>query len=435
MKSNIQNSVRQRSRKLFSGFFMVMVVLYFSTNIVAQDNTTADMNSYTQYSGIVLDNQNNEPLIFATLSISGTNIATVCNSEGEFILKVPDKNLNNSILVSFLGYKSKEIKISDLKPNDNKIKLDMISVSLAEVSVFPNDPNYLIRAVLEKRTSNYMDSPLMMTSFYRETIKTGRKYASLSEAVVDVLKQPYDSYRPDFVKIQKARKTVDYDKLDTLVFKLMGGPYSSLMQDVMKDPYLVLTNDMFGNLEFSLNTITRINDKLAYVLVFKEKGNSDIPLYSGKLYIDVESLAVTSATYQLNVSNKQEAADMFIKKKPAGATVYPTEATYLVNYREKDGKWFFSYSRGQVNFKVNWKKKLFNTNYFATIEMATTNWKNTAEKTIKASERLKPNVIMENYASGFSDDNFWGAYNVIEPEKSIEIAIKKIQKNLDKMSE
>ena len=35
-------------------------------------------------------------------------------------------------------------------------------------------------------------------------------------------------------------------------------------------------------------------------------------------------------------------------------------------------------------------------------------------------------------ASGFSDPNFWGAYNIIEPEKSIESAIKKISKQLNK---
>jgi hypothetical protein len=35
-------------------------------------------------------------------------------------------------------------------------------------------------------------------------------------------------------------------------------------------------------------------------------------------------------------------------------------------------------------------------------------------------------------ASGFSDPDFWGEFNVIEPEKSIETAIKKIQKQLEK---
>ena len=40
---------------------------------------------------------------------------------------------------------------------------------------------------------------------------------------------------------------------------------------------------------------------------------------------------------------------------------------------------------------------------------------------------------MSDEASGFSDPEFWGEYNVIEPEKPIESAIKKIQKQLEKI--
>jgi hypothetical protein len=37
---------------------------------------------------------------------------------------------------------------------------------------------------------------------------------------------------------------------------------------------------------------------------------------------------------------------------------------------------------------------------------------------------------LEDEAIGFSDPDFWGEYNIIEPEKSIESAIKKIQRQL-----
>lgn len=67
------------------------------------------------------------------------------------------------------------------------------------------------------------------------------------------------------------------------------------------------------------------------------------------------------------------------------------------------------------------------------MEMAITDWETLPEKpTIKYRDRLKSSVIMSDEASGFSDPNFWGTYNVIEPEKPIENAIKKIQKQLRK---
>jgi len=46
---------------------------------------------------------------------------------------------------------------------------------------------------------------------------------------------------------------------------------------------------------------------------------------------------------------------------------------------------------------------------------------------------LRTSVIMSDKTLGFSDPEFWGEYNVIEPEKSIETAIKKIKKQLKKI--
>lgn len=117
------------------------------------------------------------------------------------------------------------------------------------------------------------------------------------------------------------------------------------------------------------------------------------------------------------------------------ATVYPFTANYRIDYREKDGKWYYGYSRIELGLKVNWKKKLFNTNYNSTIEMAVTDWEvNSDKKPVLPKERLRPSIVISDEASGFSEPDFWGEFNVIEPEKSIESAIKKIQKQLEKKS-
>jgi hypothetical protein len=48
---------------------------------------------------------------------------------------------------------------------------------------------------------------------------------------------------------------------------------------------------------------------------------------------------------------------------------------------------------------------------------------------------MKTSMILTDEAIGFSDPDFWGSYNIIEPEKSIENAIKKIIKQLSKSKE
>jgi hypothetical protein len=135
----------------------------------------------------------------------------------------------------------------------------------------------------------------------------------------------------------------------------------------------------------------------------------------------------------MNISDRQAASQMFVVKKPFNARIYPVEASYRMDYFEKDGKWYFGYSRIELGLRINWKRKLFNTTYHSTIEMAVTDWRNaSAEDVSLRKDRLRSNVIINDEAKGFSEPEFWGEFNVIEPEKPIESAIKKIKKQLEK---
>ena len=113
-----------------------------------------------------------------------------------------------------------------------------------------------------------------------------------------------------------------------------------------------------------------------YELSFEQKPEINEPLFLGKLFIQSETLAVSEIHFSLNTNNKEEASRIFIKKQPVGANVYPENVSYIVKYREQEGKWYFSYSKADLNFKVNWKKKLFNTNYNVLSEMAVTDRNN-----------------------------------------------------------
>jgi len=154
-------------------------------------------------------------------------------------------------------------------------------------------------------------------------------------------------------------------------------------------------------------------------------------LYYGTLFISKESSALIRATYSLNISNKKEASLLFIKKKPNGVFIRPLFINYRVDYRNKNDKWFYSYSNAELSFKVKKRRKLFNSIYSLSIEMATTDWKlSVPNEDWNRRDNIKESIIMSEATLGFSDPKFWGEYNVIEPEKSIESAIRKIQKSL-----
>lgn len=104
---------------------------------------------------------------------------------------------------------------------------------------------------------------------------------------------------------------------------------------------------------------------------------------------------------------------------------------YDIDYHQQDGKWYFGYSNAQLLFVVNWKKKLFNSRYLVDSEMAVTNWQPQSEDRIKKGDNfLNKRVVMADDISGFTDLQFWGSNNIIEPDKSIQNAIEKIQENI-----
>jgi hypothetical protein len=421
--------------KSFSPIKLAMV-LFLAVATMGWSIPASSQSTYQLYQGYVIDETTSSPLIFATVGIEGTNISTVTNTEGNFTIKIPSENMNAFLKIAYLGYENLNIPISELKPNKvNKLVMKTVMVNLAEINVFPNDPVMIINKAIEMRKENYSTEALQMTAFYRETIKKRRTYVGIAEAVIQILKMPYNTSREDQVKLFKGRKSTDVEKMDTLLFKLQGGPYATLMIDVVKEPYMILSDDIRDSYDYSFVNITRINGKLNYIIEFKQKPHVSNPLFYGRIYIDVDKFAINSISFSLNTENKEEASSFFIKRKPAGVKVYPTAANYLVNYTEKDGKWYFNYSRGEVSFKVSWKKRLFNNVYSTMVEMAVTDWKKADEKSFKPSDRIRMNVIMSETVNGFSDDNFWEDYNTIEPEQSIDAAIRKIRKKLDKISE
>jgi hypothetical protein len=431
----MKKSASHQSISLMLYTSTVLFLLVFSLNSQATSlfqEPIQEIQKNKEFKGHVLDNKTKEPLAYVDINISGTNIGTITNNEGEFLLKVPSDYLDKTIQVSILGYTKKEIPIESLKNEDTKILMEVSITELENVNVYGiKDAEALVRATLNRKSEFYDNDNAKMTAFYRETIKKRNKNASLSEAVLTIYKQPYSNNKHDDVSLLKSRKSTDYSKLDTLALKLQGGPFSTLYTDIIKYPEYIFDRGNLSNYQFTFDASTELNNRLVYVVNFKQKINNNEPLYYGKLYIDSQTLALTSAVYNLNIEDKDLASEMFVRKKPNKVKVYPTVASYRVDYRTKNGKWHYGYGKIQLTFKVNWKHKLFNSEYTLSSEMAITDWKKTDE-TNYLGEKLSPRVILNEKASGFSDPEFWGEYNIIEPEKSIENAIKKINKQLEK---
>lgn len=424
-----------KTRILFTAIASALLLVMTTGDAMASSapgKSKKEQQQVTTIRGRVVDAETNQPLVFAGIAVQGSNVSTVTNLDGEFTLKLPEGE-TGKLEFSYIGYKNKVMALDEMKTNGqrNIIALETAMIPIKEVIVKPLVPEDIMEQVISRFDENY---PLMandMTGFYRETIRKNRNYISIGEAVVEVFKAPYQSdLRYDAVRIYKGRKSNDVEKMDTVLFKLQGGPTTTLYLDVVKNPETFLTREALNQYDLELASIVVIDDRTNYVINFYQKPSITTPLYQGRLFVDIETFAVAQAEFSFNLENKELAASMFIRKKPMGMQVTPELTSYMVRYREQNGKWYFTHSRAEVKFKVDWKKKLFNTNYTTMSELAITD--RTEEDVIKFSnkERIKPSDFFTEEVAAFADPEFWGDYNVIEPDQSIEAAIRKLSRKV-----
>lgn len=425
--------------KKYSKFLLaatVIVVAFTAKPVfagVAPGEGNNSQQDFITIRGKVVDVTDKSPLVFASVAVAETNVATVANIDGEFLIKVFEADVSKNLEISYVGYKNKIIPISQLR-NDgykNTIELETAPIPIREVIVRPLDPEEIVRNAIGRIGKNYVDVPNLMTAFYRETIRKNRTYVSIGEAVVEIFKAPYaNELRFDGSRLYKGRKNADVEKMDTVLFKLQGGPISVLQLDIVKNTESVLTLDAMKYYDYYISSVVEIDNKPHYVVNFKQKPSTDIPLFMGSLYIQTDTYAITEAEFGFNLEDKEAVASIFIRKKPLGMEVTPEIATYRTRYREQDGRLSFTYSRAEVKFKVDWKKKLFNTYYTTMSEIAITD--RTDQEAIKFSgrEKIRPYDVFSEQVSAFADPEFWGDYNIIEPDQSIESAIKRLSRKL-----
>jgi hypothetical protein len=394
--------------------------------------TSSAQNTFVTINGLLKDAKTGEKITYATITVPNTGIGTVSNSDGEFTLKVNNSLNAENFEVSHLSYATKKFKISEAVGKENTFYLEIQPVQLKEMSVLPQDARGIVEMAFGNISKNYSEVPNMMTGFYREYVMQRRDYLSISEAVIDIYKAPYSTMQADQVKIYKGRKGSNVKKADTLMVQLQGGPKVLMLLDIVKNTDLSIALDNLDNYRFEFGSVVNIDNKQNWVITFSPNIVLEDPLYFGKLYISQDNMAITRAEFSLDLRDENKASGVFIKKKPVGLHFMPTSTSYLVTYKEQNGKYYLNYVRVDLKFRCDWNRKLFKNNYTIMSEAAITGRRENDVVRFTSQEVFRSSMVFAEKVEDFTDADFWGEYNIIEPEISIENAIKKLTKNMEK---
>ncbi|GAB6394347.1 MAG: carboxypeptidase-like regulatory domain-containing protein [Bacteroidales bacterium] len=413
--------------KQTAGYLVALGMWITLFPLQAQENETDS--SYYTVSGTVRDAKNRKRLEYVNISVPGSNIGTVTNADGEFSIKIKHILRARNVEVSHVGYLNEIIPLNGRDISGYSVLMTSTDNLLDEVIVRARDPRYIIEEAIDRIAQNYSPQSNLLTGFYRETAQKGRRYINISEAVIDIYKTPYSrNIDSDRVQIFKGRSLLSQKRGDTLMVKLLGGPNLSTYVDIVKNPEILLSKETLAYYSFKMEESVMIDARPQYVISFRPQAILPYALYYGKLFIDRERLSFTRAEFNLDMDDRNKATDAILKKKPFGLKFRPLEVSFLVTYKERNNLTYLSYIRNEVRFRCDWKKKLFATSYTILSEMVVTDSR--AEDITNIPYRLafKQSQSLSDKVSDFMDEDFWGAYNIIEPTESLESAVTKLKK-------
>ena len=114
-----------------------------------------------------MTDQKQDPLLGATVIIKGTSIGTVTNADGKFTLKVPEDM--KTLLVSFIGYKSKEVQLG---------VADSIAIVLEEDVVAMED--VVVTGFFERRKEGVAGTVTTIKKEDLQKLSTGNIFTTIS---------------------------------------------------------------------------------------------------------------------------------------------------------------------------------------------------------------------------------------------------------------
>ncbi|MDR1504058.1 MAG: carboxypeptidase-like regulatory domain-containing protein [Prevotella sp.] len=386
--------------------------------------------NYITISGVVKDKNSNKKLEYVSISVPGTNIGTITNTDGVFSIKLNNALEAKTLEISHIGYRNMKFPINRedighevtiyLIPNVNLLK---------DVIVQPVDAQKLVEEAIHKIGDNNSAEVNMLTGFYRETIRKRRNYINISEAILDIYKTPYtQDIAGDRVQVYKGRKLISPKPNDTLIVKFQGGPNLSTFMDVVKNPELFLDINALGIYRYTMEESVMIDERPHYVVSFSPQVVLPYALHYGKLYIDKQSLTFSRAEFSLSMDDRNKATQAILRKKPFKMHFKPEEVSFLVTYKQQNGRSYLNYVWSEVKFKCDLKRRLFSTGYTIVSEMVVTDRKSGKINKIPFKQSFGQNQVLSDKVQNFYDPNFWEDYNIIEPTESLENAVSKLRK-------
>jgi len=380
-------------------------------------------------SGHVYDAETKSFMPYANIASQSNSIGTATNLFGEFKLFIPNNSKKDSLIVSFIGYKSKFIAV----PNTSQtidVTLEKEQTELDEVILKGFTAETIVKKAIDQIPQNYFNEPYISRGFYRVSSQKDQQYIHLSEAVFDVYHsktdKPYRQFRLDkkrSIKDEEASKGIDLGLSPTGVYGF------DIVNNIDDSDFL--NKKGLKEHSFKIDGHIMVNGNEAYKVSF-DQIKSNISGYKGTMLIDKSSFAFLYFDFGLSPKGIQNFkygdAGLRALMKIIGINITMSKNQYQIEYKKigahyylnkvgNDAVLHFKSDRNHYNFKADTRVDyIVNSNRFDSV------------KRFSNEETLKNGKLIEEQNSNL-DPDFWRDYTIILPTHDFTAIAKTLAAN------
>lgn len=469
--------------------FILLLVSFFFTN-AQNNNENAETLSSIKITGTVVDKDNGTPLPYAYLKIDNVGLGTVTEGNGKFQITIPSTYDTYFITISYLGFEDLKLTVKEFKSkNGASFSLKPEAFSLEEVIVEKQEKlpsaKSLLRKVIKKIPTNYVNSETVINGYYRETMKENGEYIKYSDAVCDYYAEPYKNKKykwkdyqypydnssvggvinlisSSLHRIHFHHKTLKNEKVHIINSRsssnlskkgfesnIEGGPLSLFARDRVKYQESFLGKKATRDFTYQISEELDETGTWLYVLDFHTKTTKEEldaiaspsnrrqwkkankhKLLKGKIYINQDDLAITRFECAIPNNLKQYFCGYNYNE------IKHFDYKLDIRYKKEGDQYYIDKMRHEDEFIYKDSIKQNTTYYSAISEFKAKTITTKSTKKISRQENFANTIFNQLYEFPLEYDSiYWQNYTIKNSSSIIDSTIRKdmeVEKNLEK---
>ncbi|WP_375238732.1 carboxypeptidase-like regulatory domain-containing protein [Aurantibacter sp.] len=180
------------------------------------------VNAQVELKNKVVDFMSFAPIENASVYVQNTTIGSISNSDGKFVLLVPQKHENDTLVISSIGFKSFKAPVKEFD-NSTEIFLEEDVAELDEIVLIaenrPKTGSDIVLRALKELPETLPDSSYLQKGFVRHKERNKREFKWLVESAITLYDEGFQNDRRSPLKIHadEVRKSYDLRDVDSLL--------------------------------------------------------------------------------------------------------------------------------------------------------------------------------------------------------------------------